>query len=134
MQNMPSLLSLPYLNAVSQHDLVYQNTRRFILSQYNPFFYKGKVAEGIGGPHVSKANMVWPLSIIARGLTSIHPTEIKHCLDMLIKTHAGTGFIHESFNKDNAAIYTRKWFAWANTIYGEFLLKVFKEHPELLNN
>ncbi|RYY11660.1 MAG: metal-independent alpha-mannosidase, partial [Cytophagaceae bacterium] len=47
--NVPSLLALPYLGAVPLHDPTYQNTRRLVLSLDNPFFYKGKAAEGIVG-------------------------------------------------------------------------------------
>jgi len=129
--NVPSLLSLPYLGAVSQDDPVYQNTRRFLLSENNPFFFKGRVASGIGGPHVG-VDMIWPLSIIMRGLTSNDETEIKECIRVLKSTHAGTGFMHEAFHKDDANRFTRKWFAWANTIFGEFLWKVYKERPHLL--
>lgn len=132
--NIPSLLALPYLDAVPLSDPIYQNTRRFVLSNSNPFFYKGKAAEGIGGPHVGKDGMVWPLSIIARGLTSTNDAEIKHCIAMLKTTHAGTGFMHESFNQDNPADFTRKWFAWANTIFGEFLWKTYQRKPQLLNS
>ena len=67
--NVPSLLSLPYLNAVQQNDPLYQDTRKFVLSQNNPFFFKGSAGEGIGGPHAGM-DMIWPLSIIMRGLTS----------------------------------------------------------------
>ena len=130
--NVPSLLSLPYLGLVGIDDKVYQNTRKMILSNENPFFFKGKAAEGIGGPHVGM-DYIWPLSIIMRGLTSTDAKEIKMCLDMLQKTHAGTGFMHESFHKDDATKFTRKWFAWANTLFGEFVWKVYKERPHLLN-
>jgi len=130
--NIPSLLALPYLDAVPVSDPVYQNTRKFVLSNYNPYFYKGKSAEGIGGPHVGKDGMVWPLGIIARGLTSTDDAEIKHCITMLKTTHAGTGFMHESFNQDNPSDFTRKWFAWANTIFGEFLWKTYQQKPQLL--
>jgi meiotically up-regulated gene 157 (Mug157) protein len=34
-----------------------------------------------------------------------------------------TGFIHESFHKDDAGKYTRDWFAWANSLFGELVLK-----------
>lgn len=132
--NVPSLLALPYLDAVPVSDPVYQNTRKFVLSTSNPFFYQGKAAEGIGGPHVGKDGMIWPLSIIARGLTSTDDAEIKHCIAMLKSTHAGTGFMHESFNKDNPADFTRSWFAWANTIFGEFLWKTYQQKPQLLNS
>ncbi|QJD97674.1 glycoside hydrolase family 125 protein [Mucilaginibacter robiniae] len=132
--NIPSLLALPYLEAVSTSDPIYQNTRRFVLSEHNPYFYKSQLAEGIGGPHVSRDGMIWPLSIISRGLTSTDEQEIKHCIQMLQATHAGKGFIHESFNKDNPADFTRNWFAWANTIFGEFLWKTFQQNPQLLNS
>jgi meiotically up-regulated gene 157 (Mug157) protein len=131
--NLPSLLSLPYLNALPVNDPIYQNTRRFALSSSNPYFYKGRVAEGTGGPHVGRDNMVWPLGIIARGLTSTNDTEIRQCINMLKATHAGTGFIHETFNQDDPADFTRKWFAWGNTIFGEFLWKTLMTKPHLLN-
>jgi meiotically up-regulated gene 157 (Mug157) protein len=130
--NIPGLLALPYLGAVDVNDPVYQNTRRFVLSDSNPYFYKGKFGEGIGGPHVGRPDMIWPLSIIARGLTSTNPAEIKQCITTLKNCHAGTGFMHESYNKDDPANFTRKWFAWANTIFGEFLWKVYREQPGVL--
>jgi meiotically up-regulated gene 157 (Mug157) protein len=129
--NVPSLLALPYLNAVKNTDPVYINTRKMLLSANNPFFYKGKAAEGIGGPHVG-FDMVWPLSIIVRGLTSNSDAEIKNCIEMLRKTHGDTGFMHESFHKDDAKNFTRKWFAWANTIFGELLWEVYQAKPHLL--
>jgi uncharacterized protein len=129
--NVPSLLSLPYLNTVTADDTTYINTRKFLFSENNPYFYKGKAAEGIGGPH-SGLGMIWPLSIIMRGLTSSNEDEIALCLKLLKATHAGTGFMHESFDKDDSSRFTRKWFAWANTLFGEFVLKVHKENPQLL--
>ena len=129
--NVPSLLSLPYLNAVKNTDPVYINTRKMLLSTNNPFFFKGKAAEGIGGPHAGM-DMIWPLSIIMRGLTSNNDNEIKLCIEMLRKTHGGTGFMHESFHKDDATNFTRKWFAWANTIFGELLWEVYTTKPHLL--
>ena len=49
--NVPSLLSLPYLGYVSEKDKIYRNTRKFVWSDDNPYFYRGKAGEGIGGPH-----------------------------------------------------------------------------------
>jgi meiotically up-regulated gene 157 (Mug157) protein len=34
---------------------------------------------------------------------------------------------------DDAKKFTRPWFSFANTMFGELVLKVFKERPELLN-
>ena len=130
--NIPSLLSLPYLNAVSNDDTVYMNTRKFLLSTENPFYFKGSAGEGIGGPHVG-VDMIWPLSIIMRGLTSSNEDEIRYCVQTLVKTHGGTGFMHEAFHKDDPKKFTRSWFAWANTIFGEFLWKTFKDRPHLLS-
>jgi meiotically up-regulated gene 157 (Mug157) protein len=143
--NVPSLLALPYLQSRSTNtgDLsvlasdkrgyaVYQNTRRMVLSEANPFFFKGKAGEGIGGPHVG-IDMIWPISIIIRGITSHDSQEIAACLKTLQHTHAGTGFMHESFHKDDASKYSRPWFAWANTLFGEFVLKVYREQPGLLS-
>jgi len=129
--NVPSLLSLPYLGAVDVSDPVYQNTRKFLFSNDNPFYFKGKAGEGIGGPHVG-VDMIWPLSIIMRGLTSQNDEEIKQCVATLVRTHGGTGFMHEAFHKDDDKKFTRKWFAWANTIFGEFAWHVYKTKPSLL--
>lgn len=130
--NVPSLLSLPYLGAVTAGDEVYQRTRQLILSDANPYFCQGRAANGPGGPHVGM-NMIWPLGLIVQGLTSTSDDEIRGCLTTLQKTHAGTGFMHEAFNKDNPDQFTRPWFAWANTIFGELVLKTFNERPALLN-
>ena len=102
-----------------------------ILSAANPYFFKGKAAEGIGGPHVG-LNYIWPMGIIMRAITSTDKAEIKQCLKWLKHTHAGTGFMHESFNKDDAADFTRKWFAWANTLFGELLIKINRYYPDII--
>ena len=129
--NVPSLLSLPYLGYMDAGNKIYKNTRKFALSEDNPYFFKGTTAEGIGGPHVGP-DMIWPMAIIMRALTSSDANEIADCLSMLKRTHGGTGFMHESFHKDKPANFTRSWFAWANTLFGELLIKIEKEHPELL--
>ncbi|SHG70305.1 hypothetical protein SAMN04488109_1475 [Chryseolinea serpens] len=130
--NIPSLLSLPYLGAVEADNKIYQNTRRLLLSDSNPFYFKGKAGEGIGGPHAGM-EMIWPLSVIIRGLTSKNDEEIRKCIQTLKSCHGGTGFMHESFHKDDATKFTRKWFAWANTIFGEFLWNTYLNKPHLLS-
>ena len=131
--NAPSLLSLPYLSDVPVDSPVYQATRSLIWSPRNPYFFRGKVAEGIGGPHVGY-DMAWPMSLTMRALTSDSDEEILDCLDMLLATDAGTGFIHESFNVDDPSQFTREWFAWQNGLFGELILKLFNEGKiDLLN-
>ncbi len=129
--NVPNLLGLPFLNCISVDNPLYQNTRKFLLSDSNPYFFKGKAGEGIGSPHTG-LNKIWPIGIIIRAFTSNDDDEIINCLRTLINSTAGTGFMHESFDKDNPSNYTRKWFAWANTLFGELILKLYKEKLYIL--
>ena len=129
--NVPSLLALPYLGCCAADDPLYLRTRRLVLSDDNPYYFRGKAGEGLGGPH-SGPNMIWPLGIITRALTSRDEKEIAGCLATLKATHAGTGFMHESFEKDDAGKFTRPWFAWANTLFGELVLHVHERYPGLL--
>ena len=132
--NVPSLLALPYLGDVDINDPIYQNTRRFVWSEDNPYFFKGTVGEGIGGPHIGY-DMIWPMSIMMKAFTSQDDEEIKACIKMLMDTDAGTGFMHESFHKDNPEKFTRAWFAWQNTLFGELILKLVNEGKvDLLNS
>jgi len=124
--NIPSLLALPYLGCVSQKDPVYLNTRKYVWSTDNPYFFKGSAGEGIGGPHIGY-DMIWPMSIIMRAMTSNSDSEIRDCLKMLRDTDADTGKMHESFHKNNPKNFTRTWFAWVNTLFGELILKLDKE-------
>ena len=131
--NVPSLLAMPYLGDVDVNDPIYQNTRRFVWSDSNPYFFKGTAGEGIGGPHVAY-DMVWPMSIMMKAFTSQDDAEIKECVRMLMNTDAGTGFMHESFHKDNPKNFTRAWFAWQNTLFGELIIKLVNDGKlELLN-
>lgn len=132
--NVPSLLAMGYLGDVPLGDPVYQNTRRFVWSDDNPWFFRGNAGEGIGGPHIGY-DMVWPMSIMMRCFTSQEDDEIRWCMRTLLKTDAGTGFIHESFHKDDASNYTRPWFAWQNTLFGELVLKLIADgKADLLNH
>lgn len=130
--NAPNLLSLPYLGFVKANDRIYQNTRRFVLSLDNPYFRRGRYASAIGSPHTGKTN-VWHLSTIMQALTSADENEIGNCLATLKRTHAGTGFMHESYDPDDPKKFTRSWFAWANTIFGELVLKIYDERSSLLS-
>lgn len=132
--NVPSLLAMPYLGDMKSNDPVYQNTRRYVWSLDNPYFFKGRAGEGIGGPHIGY-DMIWPMSIMMRAFTSQDDAEVRDCIAMLLKTDAETGFIHESFHKDNPAKYTRDWFAWQNTLFGELIIKLINDGKlDLLNS
>ncbi|MEG9434333.1 glycoside hydrolase family 125 protein [Terriglobus sp. ADX1] len=129
--NAPGLLSIAYLTGIPLKQPVYGNTRAFSLSDINPYFFKGSAAEGVGGPHVGM-DYIWPMSITMRALTSTEDAEILSCLKMLRNTTAGTNFMHEAFHKHDPAKFTRPWFAWANTLFGELVLKIRTERPALL--
>ena len=132
--NAPSLLSMAYLGDVDVNDPIYRNTRRFVWSEDNPYFFKGTAGEGIGGPHIGY-DMIWPMSIMMKAFTSQDDAEIKWCIETLMTTDAGTGFMHESFHKDNPEKFTRAWFAWQNTLFGELILELIDEgRLDLLNS
>ncbi len=132
--NVPSLLAMSYLGDVERGDPIYENTRRFVWSEANPYFWRGAAGEGIGGPHIG-VEMIWPMSIMMRAFTSTDDGEIRDCIMALMTTDAGTGFIHESFSRHDAANFTRPWFAWQNALFGELIIKLVNEEKvELLNS
>jgi meiotically up-regulated gene 157 (Mug157) protein len=130
--NVPSLLSLPYLGYCSADDPIYRATRKMILSEWNPFYAKGSVAEGMTSPHTGVFDHFWPIGTIMQAMTSDDEVEIAACLKILKNTHAGTYFIHESVNVDNPKDYTRPWFGWANSLFGELILELRGKHPKVL--
>ena len=120
--NVPSLLSLPYLGCVDADDPIYRNTRRMLLSRANPYYYEGTAARGIGSPHTPE-NYVWPISLCIQGLTSVDRDEILALAETLSGIDAGTYLMHEGVDVNNPANFTRPWFAWANSIFSEFVEK-----------
>ena len=136
--NVPSLLSLPYLGYLDASEPLYERTRAAVLSERNPFYFEGIDAQdktthftGVGSPHTG-LNYIWPMSLIIRAITSDDDDEIADCLDQLKVSSAGTGFMHESFYHTDPSEYSRSWFAWANSLFGEMVLKVAAERPHLI--
>ncbi|MDB6100015.1 MAG: metal-independent alpha-mannosidase, partial [Gammaproteobacteria bacterium] len=130
--NIPGLMSLSYLGCCERNDSVYVNTCKRAWSESNPYFFKGTAASGVGGPHVG-LKMIWPMSIMMRALTSESDAEIRQCLLWLKRSHAGTGFMHEAFDKDDPLHFTRPWFAWANGLFGELIMDLSERKPALLS-
>lgn len=124
--NSPSLLAMPYLGYCGKEDPFYQNTRRFILSPDNPYYFEGSQAKGMGSPHTPEG-YVWHIGIVMQALTSGSREEILDCLSMLAATHAGTNYMHESFQPSAPEEFTRPWFAWANTLFAELLDRLMEE-------
>jgi len=128
--NVPSLLGLPYLES-SPDAALYARTRAFCWSERNPWFFRGSAGEGIGGPHIGR-DMIWPMSQIIYALTSTRGDEIRSSLSMLKNAASGFGFMHESYFKDDPRRFTRAWFAWANTLFGELVGTLAATRPEFL--
>lgn len=119
--NIPSLLSIPYLEYPFLDERTYQNTRNYILSEKNKYYYQGKTLEGIGSPHTPQ-NRVWPLSLAMQGITSNDKKEIITCFNMLIASTNGEGLMHEGVDANDVSKYSRPWFAWANSLFAYFVL------------
>lgn len=45
---------------------------------------------------------------------------------MLLQTDGDTGYMHESFNPDNPKDFSRPWFAWANSLFAELIIRISK--------
>ncbi|MDR0136623.1 glycoside hydrolase family 125 protein [Metabacillus idriensis] len=130
--NVPSLLASPYLGYVSLDDPTYLNTRSFLLSRDNPYYYEGKHASGIGSPHTPD-HYIWHIALAIQGMTTKNEAEKKQILTAFLQTDGGTDYMHEGFNADQPEEFTRDWFAWANSMFSEFVLsltgKVVKGSP-----
>ncbi len=120
--NVPSLLSIPYLGYRAATDEDYRRTRGFVLSGDNPYYVVGRYARGVGSPHTPRG-YVWPLALAMQGLTATDRAERDALVEMLATTTAGTDYMHESVDPDDPTRFTRPWFAWANSLCAEFLLR-----------
>ena len=130
--NVPSLLSLPWLGAVRADDARWRETRRRVLSGAgNPFYVQGRVAAGVGSPHTG-ARAVWPLALVMQALTAEDDAERTDMLRALLAGSARTGFLHEAFDADDPTRFTRPWFAWANSMFGELVLSLHETRPHVL--
>ena len=121
--NVPSLLAAPYLGYQHFDDSTYLNTRNFLLSRDNPFYYEGKYANGIGSPHTPD-HYIWHIALAIQGMTAGSAEEKQQILTAFKNTDGGTNFMHEGFNADCPEEFTRDWFAWANTMFSEFVLSL----------
>jgi meiotically up-regulated gene 157 (Mug157) protein len=128
--NVPSLLSLPYLGFVDSDSEAYQNTRDFMFSRDNPYYANGKY-EGLGSPHTG-LDKFWPIATIMRIMTSDDDQEIIKGLKTLKETHAGTHFMHEAINVNDPSDYSRPWFGWANSLFGEMIMDLMERKPQIL--
>ena len=122
--NIPSLLAAPYLGYTKANSFVYKNTRRFLLSRDNPYYYVGSIAHGIGSAHTSDG-YVWPLALIIQGITATSDSERKEVLGELLASDPGDHLLHESFDPNDPAKFSRKDFGWPNALFSEFIMTDF---------
>jgi meiotically up-regulated gene 157 (Mug157) protein len=122
--NIPSLLSAPYMGYTKPDSFVYRNTRKFLLSKDNPYYYTGSVARGIGSAHTNDG-YVWPLALIVQGLTSTSDSERKEVLAQLLASDPGDHLLHESFDPNDPDKFSRKDFGWPNALFSEFVMTDF---------
>ena len=76
--------------------------------------------------------MIWPMSQMKYAPPSTSVGEIREALRMLKIGSAGSGFIHESYFKNDPRNFTRAWFAWANSLFGELIGHLAEARPEVL--
>jgi meiotically up-regulated gene 157 (Mug157) protein len=119
--NVPSLLSIPYFGYLPKTNSLYLATRRFALSDRNPYYFRGKYAQGIGSPHTPHG-YIWPLSLCVQALTATDDREVDRVFSWIAVSDTGDHRLHESFNADWPETYTREDFAWPNALYAELVL------------
>ena len=126
--NIPSLLAAPYFGYTKPDSFVYRNTRRFLLSRDDPYYYVGSVARGIGSAHTND-RYVWPLALIVQGLTSTSSSERAEVLSELLASDPGDHLLHESFDPNDPRRFTRADFGWPNALFSEFVMTDFNDVP-----
>lgn len=124
--NVPSLLSAPYIGFCACDDEIYRNTRIFILSKDNPYYYEGMFAKGVGSPHTPEG-YIWHIALSMQGLSSDSAEEIREILHMLETTDGGTGYMHEGFDANDPNKFTRSWFSWSCALFAELVEKAVDE-------
>ena len=119
--NVPSLLAMPYFGYCAPDDPSYVATKKFLLSDANPYYYRGSKMRGIGSPH-TPAGYVWDIALSIQGLVSQDPEEKLELIRMMTENDAGTGMMHESIDVNDPSHFTRPWFSWANSMFCELVL------------
>lgn len=64
-------------------------------------------------------------------MTSDSDSEIKECIN-LVRNSSFLGLVHESINVNDINKYTRSWFAWANSVFAQTILKIAAEKPYII--
>lgn len=115
--NVPSLLAMPLLDFPYDR-AAYANTRKFVLSPSNPYYFRGRFAAGVGSSH-TPARFVWPMSLVVEYRTSNVQSERTRVVRELSRSGAGDGALHESFYVDDPKRFTRPKFGWVNALFDQ---------------
>lgn len=126
--NIPNLTTMPWYGWCANNDPFYLDTRRFMLSFDNLYYYSGKYATGLGSPHTPRG-WVWPLGIIGAALTTTRREEIVHAIDMLDQSDTLNGLMHESVDPNDPQHFTRPEFGWANAFWADLLFRTVAGYP-----
>jgi meiotically up-regulated gene 157 (Mug157) protein len=126
--NIPSLLSIPYFGYLPAGNSLYKKTRAFVLSDRNPYYFRGKYAAGVGSPHTPHG-YVWPLALCVQALTATDDDEARRVLRYIAASDVGDHRLHESFNANWPEQYTRADFAWPNALYAELVMARKDQQP-----
>jgi meiotically up-regulated gene 157 (Mug157) protein len=121
------------------HDyaLIYQNTRKFVLSLANPYFAKGPALSAVGGPHLGPGKG-WPMAATIAALTAFEDMAgltsqserdavVAEQLLAVLNSTDGRGVVHETVHAWNEKEWTRSWFGWANGLFGELIIRIAKD-------
>jgi uncharacterized protein len=113
--NMPSLLSMPLMGYPYDRQ-AYANTRRYVLSPADPYYYRGRFASGVGSAH-TPSGFVWPMSLVVEYKTSPFASDRVRIMHELSRSDAGDGALHESFDVNDPKRFTRERFGWVNALF-----------------
>ena len=74
------------------------------------------------------------MSLLVKMRTSNDDEEITESLNLIMKTSANLGLMHESVhvNSPHGKQYTRSWFAWCNSEFGKTILHLAAHKPHLI--
>jgi meiotically up-regulated gene 157 (Mug157) protein len=120
--NVPSLLSLPYLGVCEADEPAYVATRKQVLSSNNPWYFSGTALRGVGSQHTPQHH-VWPIAVAIEAMTSTNANDMLAAIEVLERTDAGTGCMHESVHVDDPSRFTREWFSWADMTWLDLVLR-----------
>ena len=103
--NIPSLLAAPYIEFCDYSNVIYRNTRNYVLSTFNPYYFVGTYGKGVGSPHTQNS-WIWPLAIIMQALTSRNEQETQELMAYLNNLDNDMHYVHESVNPNESSRIT----------------------------